>query len=194
MPPKRNNSGTRNGTTDLVRTIQSLETLSNKNISVSELENRFIQNYQLSYEGATEAEAKKKFTTLIKDHDWGAGQKLGRATDLVTAIKNNKTTGGNNPLVKQVMDAVKTATYSKQQVGQIAEEDTARTKLSSESKAELEKKGNQIEKILKRRKDIPQKKEKTKEEEQKRIDEIVKLYSDRETVPTDAAEIVKKNY
>ena len=125
----RSNSGTRNGTTDFVRTIHDLQKESNKNINAKELESRFAGNFKQSYPTATADEAKQKLATLIKDHDWGSGTKLGTATDVVKAIKRSRNAA--EATIDKVVDSVKTMAHAKEQIREIAKEDTGRTQVEA---------------------------------------------------------------
>jgi len=71
----RTNSGSRNGVSAMVHTLQSMNNLTMKKRSKTQMENTFSDEFYKDYPDANTTEIKKAFQNNI---DWGKGKQLGR--------------------------------------------------------------------------------------------------------------------
>lgn len=151
MPPKRDNSGTRNGTTAVIMTLKDLKKMKAKERSKADFNQIFIDHYKEDYPDETnDAKIKKILESVLKDYDWGIGQKLGTITD-AKKIANTS----NHENYAKILEAHEAKRQEKLRVLQQIEND--KKKIENDKKIE---KVNQIkEKIIGRRKDLKKKEE-----------------------------------
>ena len=142
MPPKRTFSGTREGGTALIHTLESIKTKPERTAAV--FNTRYKRNYLIDYPGATDAEIQTAQTNNIA---WLGGRQLGSTITEVLknvdralpALANRVENKANEP--KRVLERTK--------VNDDMEE--GKDRIIKEEEDDLAKKGDQILKIVKRK-------------------------------------------
>ena len=142
MPPKRTFSGTREGGTALIHTLESMKLGKEKTAQV--LHTRYKQNYKLDYPDADDVEVQ---TSMRNNIAWLGGKQLGStATEVLKNVDAAKQAVSRRVEMKANEP---TRVLERTKVIDKAEEDKDR--IIKEADDDLAKKGDQILKIVKRK-------------------------------------------
>ena len=142
MPPKRTFSGTREGGTALIHTLESIKTKSEKTAAVFKAS--YQRNYLIDYPGASDDDVVKSLNNNI---EWAGGKMLG--STITEVLKNVPA------VLKAVSQRVEnkanepTRVLERTKVNDDMEE--GKDRIIKEAEDDLAKKGEQILKIVKRK-------------------------------------------
>ena len=88
---KRSSSGSRKGTSAMINTLIDMHNMGSKKRNAASFNEAFEKHYKENYPDATDAEIGQKRKTLVDDHVWGNGQRLGGVTNANKLVsKTNK--------------------------------------------------------------------------------------------------------
>ena len=142
MPPKRTFSGTREGGTALIHTLESMKTKNEK--TKAEFDVRYKANYLLDYPGATDAEIQWAKTNNIV---WLGGQKIG--STITEVLKN--VDGAKQAVAKRVENKANEPKRVLERTKVIDDMEEGKDRIFKDAGDDLAKKGDQILKIVKRK-------------------------------------------
>ena len=142
MPPKRTFSGTREGGTALIHTLESIKSKSDRNAAVFNA--RYTQNYLTDYPGATDAEID---TSLKNNITWLGGRALGST---VTEVLKNKDQV-LKAVAKRVENKANEPTRVLERTKVIDDMEEGKARIFKDAGDDLAKKGDQVLKIVKRK-------------------------------------------
>ena len=142
MPPKRTFSGTREGGTALIHTLESIKTKPERTAAVFNA--RYKQNYLTDYPGATDAEINTAQTNNIA---WLGGQALG--STITEVLKN--VDKAKQAVAKRVENKANEPTRVLERTKVIDAMEEGKDRIFKDAGDDLAKKGDQILKIVKRK-------------------------------------------
>jgi len=88
---KRSSSGSRKGTSAMINTLIDMHNMGSKKRNAASFNEAFEKHYKENYPDATDAEIGQKRKTLVDDHVWGNGQKLGGVTNANKLVNKTNT-------------------------------------------------------------------------------------------------------
>ena len=142
MPPKRTNSGTREGGTALIHTLESIKSKPDRTAAVFNA--RFKQNYLTDYPGATDAEIQ---TARDSNIAWLGGRQLG--SNITEVLKN--VDGAKQAVIRRVENKANEPTRVLERTKVIDDMEEGKARIFKDAGDDLAKKGDQVLKIFKRK-------------------------------------------
>ena len=142
MPPKRTNSGTREGGTALIHTLESIKSKPDRTAAVFNA--RFKKNYLEDYPGATDAEIQTAQTNNIA---WLGGRQLG--SNITEVLKN--VDAAKQAVIRRVENKANEPTRVLERTKVIDDMEEGKARIFKDAGDDLAKKGDQVLKIFKRK-------------------------------------------
>jgi len=88
---KRSSSGNRKGTSAMINTLIDMHNTGSKKRNATAFNEAFEKHYKANYPDAKDDEIGQKRKTLVDDHVWGNGQKLGGVTNANKLVNKSNT-------------------------------------------------------------------------------------------------------
>ena len=148
MPPKRTNSGTREGGTALIHTLESIKTISAKNRTKALFDTRYKDNYLLDYPGATDAEID---TSLKNNIVWLGGKMLGSGVSPTITEVLKKVPEALKAVSQRVEMKANEPTRILERTKVIDDMEEGKDRIFKDAGDDLAKKADQVIKIFKRK-------------------------------------------
>ena len=142
MPPKRTFSGTREGGTALIHTLESMKTKTDR--TAAEFQVRYKQNYLTDYPGATDAEIQTAQTNNIV---WLGGRQLGST---ITEVLRN-VDAAKKAIVQRVENKANEPKRVLERTKVNDDMEEGKDRIFKDAGDDLAKKGDQVLKIFKRK-------------------------------------------